>query len=358
MRGSITLYHFKNYETATFPLSSWMIVTGANGTGKSNFLEALYTVCNGVYPAWRHALDMIYQHVGEAFVRMTLENSWIQKEHAIAFSSTHSRMTLRYQWENVTRSRYRTSSLYQAILFSPIEMNLLYLWPSLRRDFLDEILSLAHAEFPKIRREYLQVLHSRNALLKKIAKNEESRNTLDVYDHLFVLKTLEYLQYRDKLLSYYHEKRIDILNFIWKDIPISCVVEEKLSSREYKDFRNFLEERRDKELIIGYTTIGPHTTDFRFEITDGQGSIPSHIFLSRWENKSILFALKFLSMQYIEEHTKQNSIVLLDDMASELDQAHCIRFIESLWDRPFILTGHMIPESVLRKEWIEHIYLK
>ncbi len=42
----------------------------------------------------------------------------------------------------------------RAVLFSPMEMNILYLGPSLRRDFLDEAILLTYPEFSKIKREY------------------------------------------------------------------------------------------------------------------------------------------------------------------------------------------------------------
>jgi len=49
-----------------------------------------------------------------------------------------------------------------------MEMNILYLGPSLRRDFLDEAILIAHPEFAKIKREYNLALKNRNRLLKQI----------------------------------------------------------------------------------------------------------------------------------------------------------------------------------------------
>lgn len=56
----------------------------------------------------------------------------------------------------------------RAVLFTPMEMNILYLGPGLRRDFLDEAITLAYPEFTKIKRDYTQVLKNRNSLLKQI----------------------------------------------------------------------------------------------------------------------------------------------------------------------------------------------
>ncbi|MFZ4462117.1 MAG: hypothetical protein ACOYN2_06615 [Patescibacteria group bacterium] len=70
----------------------------------------------------------------------------------------------------MTRPKYLASHGMRAMLFLPIEMNLLYLGPSLRRDFLDETLLLTYEPFAKLKREYSQVLRSRNALLKRISE--------------------------------------------------------------------------------------------------------------------------------------------------------------------------------------------
>ena len=86
------------------------------------------------------------------------------------------------------------------MLFTPIEMNLLYLGPALRRDFLDEILLISHTEFQKVRREYLAALRSRNALLKRIGDREANPIDLDAWDILFVQKATKYYSYRKNLI--------------------------------------------------------------------------------------------------------------------------------------------------------------
>jgi recombinational DNA repair ATPase RecF len=47
-------------------------------------------------------------------------------------------------------------------------MNLLYLSPSIRRDFLDEILINSFDDYKKILENYKKILVSRNKILKNI----------------------------------------------------------------------------------------------------------------------------------------------------------------------------------------------
>lgn len=52
--------------------------------------------------------------------------------------------------------------------FYPITMNLFYLGPKFRRDFLDEILTTCYSEYGSFLSQYETILKSRNKLLKNI----------------------------------------------------------------------------------------------------------------------------------------------------------------------------------------------
>jgi recombinational DNA repair ATPase RecF len=47
-------------------------------------------------------------------------------------------------------------------------MNMFYLSPSLRRDFLDETLKSSYIEYEKLLKDYKKILKSRNSTLKAI----------------------------------------------------------------------------------------------------------------------------------------------------------------------------------------------
>jgi DNA replication and repair protein RecF len=68
----------------------------------------------------------------------------------------------------VTRARHVEIMPMRAVLFAPMEMNILYLGPSLRRDFLDEAILLAYPEFARVKRDYTLALKNRNSLLKQV----------------------------------------------------------------------------------------------------------------------------------------------------------------------------------------------
>lgn len=279
-------------------------------------------------------------------------------DFSVSFAAEHRRTVLRYQTASVTRAKYASLHDYRAVLFSPVEMNLLYLGPSLRRDFLDEILSLAHEPFAKLKKEYSQVLRSRNALLKRISEGEAKPEMLDAWDVLFCAKAKEYAEYRFELLDHF-KNHIDRINAsVGGRNELSLAVSSKIDPMDIAtSIREYVKSHREKDILVGHTCIGPHLDDFHFEVKSAEDVLTSDTYLSRGENKSILLALKILSIEYIEKLTGAKSVLLLDDMASELDSAHCVRFLQAFGDRPFILTGHMIPEEVLSFPGIKRMHL-
>lgn len=91
-----------------------------------------------------------------------------------------------------------------------MEMNILYLGPSLRRDFLDEAINLTYPEFTKVKREYTLALKNRNSLLKQIREGTSTRDTLDLWDSLFIERAKNYYSYRRKLIEFIQERMSSI----------------------------------------------------------------------------------------------------------------------------------------------------
>ena len=75
-------------------------------------------------------------------------------------------------------------------------MNIMYLSPSLRRDFLDNILINSFPEYEKILKEYKSVVKNRNRLLKNIWKNKSSKSKIIFYNNLYTKKANKVYKYR------------------------------------------------------------------------------------------------------------------------------------------------------------------
>jgi DNA replication and repair protein RecF len=72
----------------------------------------------------------------------------------------------------------------------------MYLSPSLRRDFIDNILTNSYPEYEKLLKEYKKILKHRNKLLKNIRENKSSRDEIIFWNTQFIEKACELYQFR------------------------------------------------------------------------------------------------------------------------------------------------------------------
>lgn len=74
----------------------------------------------------------------------------------------------------------------------------------------------------------------------------------------------------------------------------------------------------------------------------------SEHYLSRGENKSLLYALKMLSADFMETSTHKPALLLFDDLFSELDPHRVDLLLARSAQRQFVVTGQKIPESLAK----------
>lgn len=124
----VTLYQFKNHRDCRVSVGNACLVLGANGAGKSNFLESLYVLINGILPPGRTVEQCIHDAADSAFVRSSimLQNG-LAPEFAVSLVRNPAKIGFRIQGESITRQKYLQKHQLRAVLFTPIEMNILYL---------------------------------------------------------------------------------------------------------------------------------------------------------------------------------------------------------------------------------------
>ncbi len=170
--------------------------------------------------------------------------------------------------ERTTRTGYMRALGMRAIMFHPIEMNLLYLAPALRREFLDETAALADADFVRVRREYQKALVARNRMLKSIREGSAGIPDLAVWDELFIDRLAAYMRVRmdicDRITAFFAEGVGESLEHYRLTYRYHSKIERNAT---IQDLHAMLSAIRDREIAAGHTLSGPHTDDFSFEIS-------------------------------------------------------------------------------------------
>jgi DNA replication and repair protein RecF len=325
---NIFLKNFRNYNNLSldFPLNC-AVFYGANGSGKTNILEAAYLLCTGRSHHGASRKEMI--HFGEKVALLAgnfaVPNSGthaVSEKREVSFDGDNS-VLMKINDRQVT-SFAEWFGTHPIVSFSPGDIQLVYGAPDLRRRFLDMFIS-------SLDREYLLALmfYKKNLALRNRLLNISSDDILfDLYE--------EKMAEAGAIIT---EKRaifIDKLNSVCERVyrEISGTTEHCLltyepnftnnssSKNSWKNvFFTMLSGRRKNDRERGFSSIGPHRDDVRFLINDKAAKTYS----SHGQCRSLVLSLKIASLLCHEKQTGENAIVLFDDAVSELDDGRAAR---------------------------------
>ena len=313
---NLKLVNFRNFTEKTLNnLEEKNFIVWENWRWKTNILEAISILWNNSV-TWIKLENLVKKWKDFFFVEY--ENSDNDKIW-FSFDKNTNKKTYFINKKKVSKKKFVDFS-YKTVIFSPIIMNLMYLSPSLRRDFLDNILSNSFSDYENLLKEYKKILKHRNKTLKNIFNNKSNKEEIKFWDEKFIEKSEIIYLYRFKLVNFfinhvnwaleYFTNKVENIDFIYK----TKVTEDNI----WNDIKKYLNKNLDRDIILWTTSIWPHVDDFDILID----KISLTIFASRWEAKSLIIWLKLLETVFLEKKTSKKPILIIDDLLSELDKEH------------------------------------
>lgn len=302
--------HIRSHEEYLLELSSDVtIITGANGSGKTSLLEAIYLSLQGSSfkggdsdmlrkekPWWR--IDVQFDDDEGRTIKFDPSKTTSRKQFVID-SKTTARIPVKYK--------------YPVVLFEPEDLRLLHGSPSRRRQFIDRFISQLNPLYGPSLRKYERALKQRNNLLKQsfIRDDELFAWNIALAEHgaFIIEQRIAFIeQINAKLAGLYQEiaGTHDDVSVHYSHTYIGDIKQKLL---------NELHAHLQRDKYLGNTSIGPHRHDVLFEINNS----PALSVASRGEARTIVLALKFLEVEIIEQLIEKQPIILLDDVFSELD---------------------------------------
>lgn len=260
------------------------------------------------------------------------------KEHKITFSfdSELQKKLITLNSKNTTK-KHLFENILKVSYFSPIQMNLFYLWPKNRRDFLDIILKNVFLDYENLLKSYEKIVKNRNKVLKNIFLEKSQKQEINFWNEEFIKLAKDIYLYRIQLNNFIKENITKYNNiFLNKIKNISFEYKTKVDLENIeKSIKNYLETNFERDIILQKTHIWPHLDDFDI-ILDNKSILN---FASRWEIKTIIIILKLLEINYIKKITNKTPIFLIDDLTSELDEEHINFILSELSNLQIIFTS-------------------
>ena len=294
------------------------LISGANGSGKTSLLEAIYFALQGT--SFRSSDKEILRNDGSSWFRIDLKDSK-DSLRTIIFNDAVQKSKKQFLVDGNKKARLSSNLRIPVVLFEPDDLQLLSGSPTRRRNFLDYFLSQIFPSFQLALARYNKALKQRNNLLKR---DNVSKDELFPWNLMLAEYGAEIISKRQDFLELLNSKIEEVyfeISGVKDEIEIDYLG-EKVSKNE---ILAILSENIERDKILGYTNFGPHKHDIQFIFNKK----PAQNVASRGENRSLVLALKFIETDILADLTSKRPIVLLDDVFSELDD-----------DRQKLLTKH------------------
>jgi DNA replication and repair protein RecF len=329
MVNKIRLFNFRNLIDKTFEFSEKVtVIVGPNATGKTNLLESIYLLGTGKSFRADESSEMINYNENLARVKGKINKEVLEvilTRGTVKVGEEKIERTPKKKFlvNGVSKRVIDFKSVLKVVLFAPHDLELVTESPSVRRKFLDAVLSQTDREYYRALLSYEKGLRQRNRLLYSIREEGGSRTQLHFWDQLLI-----------KNGDYINNKRrefIDFANRYESKIPDSKLAlyydASVISEARLKEYEH-------EEVAAATTLVGPHRDDFLFEMNGRDLSK----FGSRGEERMGVLWLKLAELAFIFEKTEEKPTLLLDDIFSELDESHREIVFEVAADQQTIIT--------------------
>lgn len=348
----ISLQKFRSYDKSEFSFEAITLIVGPNTSGKTNLIEAIYLLSTG--KSFRTDKDIQMLKFGSEIARVkarlqTLERSnsgqGKTEDEELEVMLTNGQVNGGSQYKKflvngVAKRRVDFSGRFSAVLFSPADLEIIIESPSLRRNFLDEVLEQVDRGYRIALISYVKAIRQRNALLE-IAQETGTRNTkqFEYWDSLVIESGQIITAKRQEFIDFVNGQEKEIFDFVL-NYDKSLISKERLLQYE------------EAEVASGVTLVGPHRDDFSVLMANSGKTLHDIKFYgSRGQQRLAILQLKMLEMQFIEKILGKRPVLILDDVFSELDEGHINLILEELGRQQTIITTtheEFVPKKLLK----------
>ncbi len=375
---SLELNNFRSFPAGRFEFSPEVnIFYGPNASGKTNLLEAIYMLSN-LRSFRTHLLrDMIRWEGAQTYVKGAIQTKRAQNSSysyegvdegkALAEENAERppvktiavRLEPHARVSFINSKQCRSSKEYLQLLpctaFIPDDLSLIKGMPASRRYFLDKGTFQYYSPYWSLLTDYNRIVHQKNALLRELKGGSGpssvtalAADPCDIWNQQLqdigskiILQRIRFVQHLRKFLSSIYrgwlgeKERIDLrykasIRLTTEDFPNLLEAEMTTSSEAYNRistaYGEAIRKNLERERQLGTTVIGPHRDDLDVKFLER--SLRS--FGSQGQQRTAVLALKFAEVYVYFERYAEYPLLLLDDVASELDIDRSRKLLESL----------------------------
>ena len=352
----LTLRNFRNYEeTVLTPHEGVNLFFGANGSGKTNLLEAVHYCALG--KSHRITGDQSAVRIGESFAvcGVSVTTGGVRREITVRLVPNELNKKVILVDQKPIRRFSDMMGCLQCVIFSPEDLGLIREGPSMRRRYLDMMISQVNRGYFIALQQYRSGLEQRNALLKNMrATGQNNAGMLDVFEQAMAAPAAVIVAARKKVIAMLAELAADTYRGIsgrdGEEFQASYHSAFRDSENVEEDFMRIMKEDREEDLRLGITSDGPHRDDLNLSLNKKN----MKVYASQGQIRTAALSLKLAQMKALRAMSGEAPVLLLDDVMSELDKERRMRLVKEISDYQTFIT--CTDESDLELEGDRRVY--
>lgn len=315
----LSLTNFKNIAEASLDFSPGVnCLLGDNGMGKSNLLDAIYTL--SMTRSFTGVTDAMLVSRGADFAIARADYTRCDADETLSLGiAPGRRKSLRRQGKDYRRLSEHIG-VFPLVMVSPHDIDLVRGASEERRRWMDMVISQGDARYLDALIRYNRGLEQRNKMLRDgiadVALFQATELPMAMAAGYLTAARRRWIDQLQELFSVYYARIAGEGDSV--GLAYSAALGGDDSSLE-----QIFERNRDRDRIVGHTTSGPHRDDIEMTLN----AMPLRRTGSQGQCKSFTIALRLAQFDFLHRAAGFMPLLLLDDIFDKLDAGRVERIM-------------------------------
>jgi DNA replication and repair protein RecF len=345
----LRLHSFRVYSEQVFqPEAGLNLLIGPNGSGKTAILEALHLLSAArSFRARREAEVVMWGHEGCRIEGVFQTDGGHSRELSLSWRRQNG------EWKKqATFQRDEVARLADFLgcvplsLFTPNDLSLVNGSPSVRRKYLDLMLSKMYPLHLQEMSRLKKVISSRNALLRQ----ERPWPELRPWNKLLFELTATVGRRREELVGRLGEACREYFSSLTGLEGAVKLQYRPCWPQDEDEFHARLEAMYEREKQVGSTLLSPQKDELGIHLRGKS----LRTYGSQGEQRLVALCLRLSEAGHLAEHKNESAILLLDDAFSELDPERRERLLHLLPTFSQVILTSATPVELATAEYTTH----
>lgn len=323
---SLSIDNFKNIGRARLEFSPKVNgLLGRNGMGKSNLLDAIFTL--SFTKSFCRVPDAMLIRSGEQFalVKASYLRRGADEDLSLGLAEGKRKSLKRKGKEYQKLSEH--IGAFPLVMVSPADVDLVRESPDERRRWMDMVISQSDARYLDALIRYNRGLEQRNRLLK------DSVSDRGMYDALEAMMEPAAMYLFDARTAWVERLQPIFSKFYAQiggegEMPALRYVSQL---REAGSYAEMMAAHAVRDAALRHTSAGPHRDDIELTLNGMEMRRTG----SQGQCKTFVIALRLAQYEFLAEATGMKPLLLLDDIFDKLDSTRVERIVKLVEDPSF-----------------------